>query len=148
MRRVGIGIVVALAGCQPGIEGTWIGKVDCDTLPFNVQVTLEQTDKLVFAGPASQTRSFETSEGFPSTFEATFNVVAALAEPVGVQDVTTTFTCATQSTTTERADGTVDLVEGCEVERYADYRLRWDGETRLQLRSDAQNCEGVLEKRG
>lgn len=136
------------AGCAPGVKGTWVGKVECDAFAWNVQLDLDKVDKLAFEGTGEQARSFDNASGFPTTTTIAFDIEGELVEPTGVQNLEVSFTCTSNTTVVQRPDGDEDTSEGCDQSRYEDYTLRWDGEDLLQLKSDEQNCEGKLARRG
>lgn len=148
-RSVLAGALVSLvSGCGPGLEGGWVGKIDCDAFSYNLRLDLERDSRLVYAGTGEQRRSFTNSQGFAATSIIDFEVTAELESLSGVQDAVTRFVCVSDVTEVDRPDGTTERSEGCVQERYEDYALLWDGEDRLRLTSGRQNCFGRLERRG
>ncbi len=148
-----LGIALGSTACSPGVKGTWVGKLDCDAFAWTMQIDLERdgrTDdgEARFVGSAEQARSFENGEGFDATTTISLDVVAVMPERSGVQDLDATFTCVSNVTVVQNPDGTEDTVDACDATRFEDYALTWDGEDRLRLTSDVQNCEGILEVRG
>lgn len=142
------GLWVLAAGCSRGVEGTWLGKVDCDAFSWNLRIDLEREDRLTFEGAAVQSRTFTNSAGFDASTTVDLDVSAILQEPSGVQDLASTFVCTSNVTVADRPDGSQETTEGCDQSRYEDYALRWDGEDRMRLTSGRQNCDGRLERRG
>ena len=141
-------VSVSLVGCSAGVEGTWVGNLDCDQVPFDVELTLEHDSKLVYVGAGTQDRAFKDLEGNETTVAIEFDATLELESKSGAQDLLTTLTCTSEETIRTLTGGADPEVvsEGCEPRRYDNYVVGWDGEDKLTL-SGPDGCSGKLTRR-
>ena len=141
-------VSVSLVGCSAGVEGTWVGDLDCDQVPFDVELTLEHDSKLAYVGTGTQDRSFVSIAGDETRVAIEFDVSLELQSKGGAQDLLTTLTCTSEQTIQTLAGGADPVVvsEGCEPRRYDNYVVGWDGEDKLTI-SGPDGCSGKLTRR-
>lgn len=137
-----------LGACSAGVEGTWVGDLNCDQVPFDVELTLEHDSKLVYTGTGTQDRSFVSIGGDETRVAIEFDVTLELDSKAGAQDLLTTLTCTSEETIVTLAGGADPEVvsEGCEPRRFDNYVVGWDGEDKLTV-SGPDGCSGKLTRR-
>ena len=122
--------LVGLAGCSPGLEGFWIGRLQCGGFPYDWELTLEKESSRSFLGDGEQTREFTNVEGKTTTVIITFDATVDLDKPSGSQTADASFACTSEQTI-ETSPGGGDsqvVAEGCAPLRFRDYQVDWDGE--------------------
>lgn len=137
-----------LAGCSAGVEGTWVGNLDCDQVPFDVELTMEHDSKLVYVGTGTQDRSFKDLEGNETSVAIDFDATLELNSKSGAQDLLTTLTCTSEQTLRTLTGGADPEVvsDGCEPRRFDNYVVGWDGADKLTI-SGPDGCTGKLTRR-
>lgn len=135
-------------GCVAPLEGTFIGNVECDAIPYQFEIALERQEKRTYVGEGSQFREFTSSGGEVTQEDIQFDVEATLREGSGPQDLITDMTCTAEQRIRLGAGGGDNeiIAEGCAPRRYDDYALGWDGEDALDLLGP-DGCSGTLRRR-
>lgn len=147
-RALGLCGLVLVTGCSQGVSGTWIGNMNCATLPFDMELQLEHEEKLTYTGTGTQIRSFKDVEGNETVVDIAFDVSLTLDSAKGAQDLETELTC-TEESTVRYLKGMADpevVAEGCTPRRYADYTIAWDGEDKLTI-AGLDKCAGSFTRR-
>lgn len=141
-------VCLSLGACSSGVEGTWIGGMDCEQVPFDLELTIEHDAKLDYVGTGTQHREFVRDDRSRQVNHLEFDVALTLDSPKGEQALTTELSCTSEETLEYLPGRTeADVVDsGCEPDRYADYVLAWDGEDELTV-TGPDGCDGKLTRR-
>ena len=138
--------VLFLVGCGKPLDGFWLGGVECDRIPFQLEFMLAHDSKRIYTGSGEQSRDFtDPITGTITETSITFDITAELVQASGAQDLDVSFTC-TDETTLQYLEGRAEpevVGEGCEPTRFRDWGLAWDGEEQMTV-DDPEGCAGVL----
>lgn len=151
MTRTGRLLMVSLslcAGCSKGIEGFWIGRLDCEGFPYDFEMDLARSEGLTFEGTGEQARQFTSVEGVVTDVIIGFDASLTQSKAGGQQVLDGGFTCTSEQTLeTPPAGGSPTVVgEGCEPLRFREYQIEWDGEDTIDI-VGPDGCSGDLERR-
>lgn len=137
-----------IGGCSKGIEGFWIGRLDCEGFPYDFEMSLSKDQGLVFAGAGEQTRQFTSVEGRVTDVIIGFDVELEQSKAGGQQVLDGGFTCTSEQTLeTPPGGGSAEVVgEGCTPLRFRDYQIEWDGEDTIDVLGP-DGCSGDLSRR-
>lgn len=128
------GALVA-GGCTSGVEGDWLGSLDCAGFPFDLQFTMEKDKGLFYVGSGEQEREYTSVDGKVTTVVIGFDLTLGLAKAGGAQQLDVAMSCTSEITVEVPAGGgdPETVAEGCTPLRYRDYAMTWDGEDGLDI---------------
>lgn len=151
MRSVMVILTLGLAACGGGVEGFWLGELDCGQAPYDLELNLAKADgKLTWSGEGVQQRVFDDASGNRTDTRIDFDASFVLESGSGAQVLDADMDCTDESQVLYQIndngdpldEGTV-ISEGCTPRRFVDYTVSWDGDARLDL-SGPDGCEGFL----
>lgn len=139
-------LALGLTACGSGVEGTWIGKLDCDGVVFDWEMTLSKTERDLYEGDGEQRRTFQNVEGAEVDTRITFDIELE-GDGGGEQVFDTTIACTAEDTVQTPANGgsPETAATGCTPRRYDGFSVYWDGGDTMIVSSD--ECDADLTKR-
>lgn len=147
MRLGLIGGLVSLSvgACSSGVQGTWVGKLECDQVTFQTELTLEHDTKLAYVGTGALDRDYTDPSGRRTNVHIEYDAALEMESKSGAQDLTTTLTCTAEDTVLYLTEGAEPqtVASGCTPRRFADYVVGWDGEEQLSVEGP-DGCKGKL----
>jgi hypothetical protein len=141
-------LLLLSSACSDGMEGFWIGRIECGGLPFDWEWTLEKETAKSYLGAGEQTREFTSVEGRSVSVIIDFDVTLDLDKASGAQTLDAEIVCtAEQTVETPPGGGDPEVVaEGCTALRFRDYQVDWDGADTIGILG-ADGCEGDIVRR-
>lgn len=148
--RHGIWILssMVLTGCGGALDGTWIGDVTCQAIPFDMTVELSKDSGKLYTGTGVQERTFRNTSGKTTDEQIEFDIELELESSGGAQDMATDLNCTAEDLV-EFSEGGLDpvvLSEGCTPRRFDQWVMSWDGADTIDI-SDPNGCIGEIERR-
>jgi hypothetical protein len=137
-----------LAGCAGPIEGTWIGEIECQAIPYDFTYTLARDSGKTYLGSGTQERSFTSVEGNTTDEKIEYDLTLTLASNGGAQELSTEIVCTYEDIVEFGAGGgdPTTVAQGCTPRRFDGWVFSWDGEDVMTV-NDPRGCAGDINRR-